>query len=397
MASTLPPVLITYGWCRTAYSVAYSLGKRGVPVHVVDSSPLAMTRYSRFVQSFNIVPDFYTHPNEYFDAISRILENTGSEVLLPAHEDIEVFIKRRVELPQHVKTAFPEYDSYLAASDKFVFSCRLAQSGCPVPDTIAISSADQLKKLPDKLGFPIVLKTHRGNSAKGVRIAHSETELEKLFSELVETFHLSDGNLPVAQAYLPGAKAGTLLALDRGRYLCGASISYIRCKEGNDFGTSSFRISTDNPELIDMSMKALSALNWHGVADLDFMKDKYGCFKLIEINGRLGGTVPLAIAAGADLAWMWYLAALGQSPSEPVTAKGGVKGRWLVGEGISLMDRLRHLKFKQAAEIFVPQFAEHDDFHIDDPLPLFFESCDYIRKFATSSGSLNPVQEGMIR
>jgi hypothetical protein len=53
-----PPAFVTYGWCRTAYTVVQSLGQKGIDVHVGDASPLAMSRFSRYCKSFTKLPVF---------------------------------------------------------------------------------------------------------------------------------------------------------------------------------------------------------------------------------------------------------------------------------------------------------------------------------------------------
>ncbi len=103
-----PPVFVTYGWCRTAYAVVLSLGRRGIDVHVSDASSSAMSRSSRYCRSYVKVPDFFVEPERYFDAICEALKKTGAGVLLPAHEDVGIFCQRRNELPPGVRVALPE-------------------------------------------------------------------------------------------------------------------------------------------------------------------------------------------------------------------------------------------------------------------------------------------------
>jgi protein-tyrosine-phosphatase len=55
------------------------------------------------------------------------------------------------------------------------------------------------------------------------------------------------------------------------------------------------------PELLDASVRLLKALDYTGVAMVEFKVDpKTGHWALIEVNGRFWGSLPLALAAGAD-------------------------------------------------------------------------------------------------
>ncbi len=56
-----------------------------------------------------------------------------------------------------------------------------------------------------------------------------------------------------------------------------------------------------NPQLLDASERLISALEWNGVAMVEFKLNRQsGEFCLMEINGRFWGSLPLAVAAGAD-------------------------------------------------------------------------------------------------
>ena len=62
------------------------------------------------------------------------------------------------------------------------------------------------------------------------------------------------------------------------------SEKYLRCKNPNRFGTSTFRKTFEDSKLTEQAVSIMDRLNWHGVAHLDFVADKNGLFKLIEIN-----------------------------------------------------------------------------------------------------------------
>ena len=86
---------VTYGWCRSSYAVVWSLGRRGIDVHVGDASPLAMSRVSRYCKSFTRLPDFFVEPKRYFELTCEALKKTGAKVLLPGHEDVGIFCRYR--------------------------------------------------------------------------------------------------------------------------------------------------------------------------------------------------------------------------------------------------------------------------------------------------------------
>jgi predicted ATP-grasp superfamily ATP-dependent carboligase/ribosomal protein S18 acetylase RimI-like enzyme len=390
---------VTYGWCRTTYAVVLSLGRRGIDVHVSDASSIAMSRYSRHCRSFAKVPDFFIEPDNYFEATCDILKKTGVRVLLPCHEDVGIFCRRKDELPEGVLTSLPDWDNYRVAEDKFAVLDVAAKAGCPVPLAAKVDSFSQLEVLAKSMGWPVVLKTKIGNSAKGVRIAHNKEELVVKFKNLVDEFNLAEERWPFLQEFLPGDAAGVCMLYQNGRCVASFAERYLRCKEPGKFGTSTLREPFENQQLISLATSVMDRLNWHGVAHIDFVADKNGEFRLIEINPRLWGALALATFAGVDFPYLWYLTAIGESiDGQIIPQYPPIKCRWIIGDCLAFMELAKRGMLVEAMRILTPhRRCYHDDFVISDPIPFPFELADYVAKFLKSGGSVNPVTWGMVR
>ena len=166
----LPSAFVTFGWCRSAYTVVRSLASRGVEVHVGDASPVAMSRFSRYSRSFTQLPDMFCEPEAYIDAVAAGMHKTGAKVLLPCFEDVELAIRYRDRLPEGVLEASPALVDWTVAEDKFDYLERVANAGCPVPRTWCVESREELINLAAQLDFPVVVKVRMGNGARGVEI-----------------------------------------------------------------------------------------------------------------------------------------------------------------------------------------------------------------------------------
>lgn len=393
-----PPAFVTYGWCRSAYAVVWSLGQRGIDVHVGDASPLAMSRFSRYCKSFTKLPDFFVQPEEYFELTCEALKKTGAKVLLPCHEDIGIFSKWRDALPPDVSMALPDKETYDLAEDKFDCIELARKHGCAVPETSKISSFSDLDRFKQSCEWPVVIKTRTGNGAKGVRIAYHFDELQHKFRELIETYNLPPNRWPVVQEYLPGHIVGIGVVYYKGR-CTGISLDrYVRFKDMTITGTATFRETLDNSELVSNGLSIMDTLKWHGIAQLEFIPDKQGLLRLNEINARPWGSMAMSAFAGVDFPYLWYLAAINNPVPDCVMPQRHVRCRWLLGECIAFIELLKEGKFKDAFKIFRPyRSCYHDDFNIKDPFVLFFEAADYFVKLIKRGGSLNPVTEGMIR
>jgi predicted ATP-grasp superfamily ATP-dependent carboligase len=399
VARVNPPVFITYSWCRSSYATVLSLGQRGIDVHIGDAAPLAMSRFSRYCKSFTRLPEFFIEPERYFHETCQALKRTKAKVLLPGHEDVGIFSKRRKDLPADVRVALPEWDSYSIAEDKFAILDLAHKTGCPVPETIEIASLKQLEGLSKSTDWPVVIKARIGNSAKGVRIASDKTELLEKYEELFQTYNLPKDRWPVVQEFLPGEAVGVCLAYDRGRCIASFAERYLRCKEPGKFGTSTLRETFDNEQLISQAIAVMNELKWHGVVHLDFVADKQGRFKLIEINPRLWGALALALFSGIDFPYLWYLTAIEKCNGDLVASQiKKIRCRWIVGDCLAFAELVKGGRFLEALKLMVPQRnCYHDDFTLRDPLPLSLEICDYFTKFIKAGGSVNPVTENMIR
>ncbi len=376
----------------------WTLARKGIDVHIGDSSSLAMSRYSRYCKSFTKLPDCFAEPDRYFEEVCNAVKKYDSCVLMPSHEDVRIFSERKKELPENVHIAVPDLSMWEIAEDQFSSVDFIRGSKCPMPETTKISSVSELDKMVDALTYPIVIKTRKGNSAKGVRIARSPQELRKQYSELVNNYNLTPETLPVLQEYLPGNKYGCISVFNNGKAVSVVPFHIRRSKGSDNFGTSTFRVTVDDIQIIESATYALEKLNWHGVVDMDLVKDEKGKSLLIDINGRLGGATALTIFCGADIPYLWYLIALGEQISTVSEPMVNVSSRWIVGDVLCCLSSIRRGKLLDALKILVPvRNCYHDDFNIRDPIPFIFECMDYAVKFVKAGFSANPVTEGQIR
>jgi len=396
--STLPSAFVTYGWCRSAYTVIRSLAARGVEVHAGDSSLLAMSRFSRHCKSFTRLPDFFAAPEEYVDALGQALRKTGARVLLPCFEDVELVIRHRERLPEEALLALPALSDWAVAEDKLDYVEKVSVAGCPVPETWRIESRDQLRELAEQIDFPIVVKVRMGNGARGVEIVERAKDLEKAFFGIVETYNLPRHRWPVVQQRLTGTKYKLDGVFNRGESVGTGTYRILRCKGAGRFGTSTYRVTDEFPELTEYCIRAFEALNWHGMFNTDWICDEDGVPRLIDINGRLSGGVAVPTLAGMDLPWLWYQVALGRDDIQALSQQQGKRVRWILGDAIGLLEHVLTGKGREAFSILRPiPGCRHDDFHWSDPLPLLGEAVDYFWKFARAKGSTRPDAEGMVR
>ncbi|MFW6133021.1 MAG: ATP-grasp domain-containing protein [Planctomycetota bacterium] len=394
--SDRPAAFVTYGWCRTAYAVVRSLARRGVRVHVGDESRLAMCRGSIHAASFSVLPDFLVRPEEYVEAVVAAMRRHNAGVLLPCHEDVGVFAARRERLPADIAVAIPSREQYALVEDKYDVIREAQACGLDVPRTITVGDVNEMEAAAAELSWPVVVKTRTGNSAKGVRVVRDIGELRAAFDGFVRDYALPPHRWPFLQEHLPGRGIGVCVICDRGRCNAVFGEQYLRCKDGHNLGTSTFRSAYRDDGLFERVGRLFERLGWHGVAHCDFVLDAEGAARMIEVNPRPWGALWLAVQAGVDFPYLWYLLAQGATLPAPGDFDQRATCRWLLGEAQAVLAMARSGRLRDLLAVFRPRRrCEHDDLDRGDPAPLLLQAVDYGLKMLR--GGVNPVQEGMIR
>ena len=150
--------------------------------------------------------------------------------------------------------------------------------------------------------------------------------------------------------------------------------------------------TTDDPTLVEAGARLLQRLAWHGPAQVEFKRDeRTGELVLMEINGRLWGTLDLAVQAGMNFPWLiCRLAMDGDIPTQTYYRKG-LRYRWPVPYGI-----LNALESQQPLRALWTFFGPartttRSDLRWDDPMPVFAEVAYMIQRMS-KRGSLRPMR-----
>jgi predicted ATP-grasp superfamily ATP-dependent carboligase len=149
-----------------------------------------------------------------------------------------------------------------------------------------------------------------------------------------------------------------------------------------------------DPQLLERGVRLLHDFAWQGVAMLEFKIDRRtGRPYLMEINGRLWGSLQLAIDAGVDFPALLVACALGQRPARPAYQAGG-RNRWWWGDVDHLLARFRSSESElglppgapsrwQAARDFLRLWRAGDRnevLRLSDPWPFVRETVDWLRR-----------------
>lgn len=225
--------------------------------------------------------------------------------------------------------------SSAALVDKSALAQRVTAAGLPVPETVVCANAEELMDAGARLGCPVVVKPAVKQSARSVaRVAHDEAALAVLAQDMsgpcvVQPFH-TDGLRAVAGV----VHGGRLLAVVHQRYL--------RTWPA-DCGVASAAVSTE-PD-VDLEERLVQLLDGHdGVFQVQLIGER-----VIDVNPRVYGSLPLAVAAGTNLPAIACDARRGVVPPRLLRGRAGIRYRWAEGDLRSLLHGLRGGSYTLAA------------------------------------------------
>jgi D-aspartate ligase len=292
--------------------IVRSLGRRGVPVCVVDDEH-SISRYSRYSKRFVGLPDLHDQ-RKAVDGLLSIGKQVGLEgwVLYPTREELVAACSHhRSELSEVFRVPTPAWDSVKWAWDKRN-TYRLAQElGIPTPVTHYPENVEQLTEL-DSLAPPFAIKPaikghfFYATKAKAWR-ASSHSELGTLYQKASE---LAGSGEIMVQELIPGggSQQFSYCSFFRNGEAVGKMVARRRRQHPLEFGRASTYVETvDVPILEEFSERFLRAINYYGLVEVEYKLDpRDSQYKLLDVNARTWGYHSLGARAGVDFSYMLY-------------------------------------------------------------------------------------------
>jgi predicted ATP-grasp superfamily ATP-dependent carboligase len=300
----------------------------------------------------------------------------GSTLPISAQRDRLFAAGARLVLPSH--------DAVLRAFNKDVTQ-RLAESlGVATPRTRVVSTLAEAQAAAGDLGYPVVLKARMSEEAEpdGALHAAGAPRYARNPDSLARAFAALRGRTPalLIQEWVQGRGEGYFTLLNHGEVR--AEFAHRRIRDVRPTGSgSAVRTSVPvQPAVREASLAILRALDWHGVAMVEFRVRDDGTPVFLEVNGRFWTSLALPVQAGADFPRLLADLAEHGDCATTLDYQLGVRCRWLLGDARHLAavfagppagypgewpGRLRTL----FAVMRPVRGTVHDNFRFDDPLP----------------------------
>lgn len=323
-------VLVLDAHSTAALAVVRSLGRRGIPVDVAgEEADFLLAFRSRHAGRKLLYPGASADLRAFLEFFRGLLGAGGYDYVLPVTDrSIVPLHERGRDLPGAERLVLPEKSRLEAVLDKEK-TLRLArEEGVPVPATSVWGEAGFA--LPAE--FPLVVKSRFSRHLEGERLAadpgvvfvRGREDLEKVCREREALIPR-----PLVQETIVGEGYGFFVLAREGEPLLAFAHRRLREEDPRGSRSSCCESVVPDPEMENSALKLIRRLGWTGVAMVEFKRDRRdGIFKLMEVNGRFWGSLPLALAAGADFPYA-LLRMLEGKPVPGYAPRPGVRARYL--------------------------------------------------------------------
>ena len=401
------PVLLLGSVPRITIPIARSLHRHGVEVEVASFSNIESPPRSTAISAFHRLAS----PGDPTDGqpstltqLTRLISERHYDMLVPVNDPALAFISEH-DAPLrellYVACPPPEVVKRVLNKSLTVEFARLA--GIHTPSTFRISNVFDLHGLADQLHFPLVAKPHDKSGEMQFKVRYFQT-YQSLHQALADDERL--GSSLLLQEFVVGDGVGIEVLMHRGEAL--AIFQHRRVKEVPASGGVAAIAIAESPEpmLIDQALKLLRALEWEGVAMVEFRYDgTQRRSALLEVNGRYWGTSALPIQAGMDFPWYEWQIAHGEKPSVPTSYAIGARWRWTAGYvdrwyGLAKTSIRNALRNGALLKELVPSRTDLSSrdaiWDPTDPMPAIFELLRTVKNLAVSDArailrALNPA------
>ena len=359
-------------------AVVRSLGRRGAEVHVAPSDFATAALKSRYVAAVHRLPAYLLSPERWTEALRELIGREAIDVVVPTSDKSLLMLLRHAGELGRERLALPSEQAARIFTDKAATRRLAFAAGVPVCPGRVLTPGDQAGDLTDAFGLPLVLKPARSWSPGDVagkreaRIVRSEAALAEALAEGL------DGEW-VVEGFFAGVGVGVSVIASEGEIL--AAVQHRRLQQETETGPSTCRVTEElTPRLIAWTRDLARAARLTGVAMFEYRWNPgENAYVLLEVNPRFWGSLPLALAAGADFPAMVVDLHSGTPPAPAFNYPAGCAKIDLWGEYCRLRDTVDEarspLRRTAAAVHALAQLARlarpaaFDSWAEDDPEP----------------------------
>jgi len=403
---TQPRVLLLNIDGTLGLTMVRELAQHGVEVHGTASYRKALGQYSRYLKKGYIRTK--GSPEDVASQVATLARTlTPCHVMAHDEEDIALLNDNR-SLFGETRLLIPKMEKMAVVLDKVQTYAIAEPLGIPVPKTFEFHSMNDWDAAVSYLHFPVILKWSdpiavadklhaAGFTPEKIIHCRSSVDLREALARY-ETL----GKFPIIQEYCSGYGLCQNVFMYQGNALL--TFQHRRVSEWPPGLSSTCEAVplSEHQALMEKSIALLRSIGWEGAAMVEYRFDPLTSrAALMEVNGRLWGSLPLAYHCGASFAWLTYsVQGNGQLPHIP-KPRDDLRCRHMVPETKRLFQILfqphlipkhtNHFNRTQELASFVADFmrlrTRYYVFSLRDPIPFFMDIGFYLfSRFRTMLG-----------
>lgn len=236
-------------------------------------------------------------------------------VYLPVSEKVSRYFYRYLEeVESTINHLLPAEETFKICADKERFQAFCEQANLPVPK--AYKETDLPALIEDFR--PVLIKPKQGEGSVGIR-----------YYDTVESFERPNFNTHILQEKVVSKDkvSGAFFLCKNGQVVNAYGHKRLRTFPESG-GVTVFSRSDLNEDLLGLGAKLLAALNYDGLAMVEFMFDEPSqSWRIIELNPRIWGSILLSSVNGSDML-DHYVSLVEGTSFKQVEVKQNVFIRW---------------------------------------------------------------------
>jgi|WetSurMetagenome_2_1015567.scaffolds.fasta_scaffold93474_2 D-aspartate ligase len=291
-----------------------SLGRKKIPVYLINDRALCIGRFSKFTTKFFLCR-YYRDPEvltQFLISLARSEKIEGWVVLPTNDAAIYGISTRKNNLKPYFCIPTPDWEVTQCAYNKKLTYAIAERCGIPVPETKYPVDLDHLTAISESIRYPVILKpaimhTYYKSTGRKAVIVRNPAELIHEYQQMSSV--ISTGEIMV-QEIIPG-RPGKLYSFcsffKDGVPLATCTARRHRQKPMDCGKGTTFARSQAVPELEEYGLRFLREIGYYGLSEIEFKKDpRDGRYKMLEMNARTWLWHSLAIQCGVDFPYIQY-------------------------------------------------------------------------------------------
>ncbi len=273
-------ILVTNARSTVTLEVARHLHHGGHEVYAVDTQFFNVSRFSKAVKKSFITQIPNKNPEKYIDELLKIVESEQIDVLIPIWEDVLYVSKAMDKFPKSCQVFCSSFDLIHDLHHKYRFIEILKQNGFLVPETILVTSQEDLDNLQMK-----------GTYALKACYSRASRKVIKVYPNEQPKIKIAKTNPWIAQEWLEGKRFCTFSVCHEGKVLANAAypVEYTL----KDKNSCIVYEACNHPGILDWVKRFAACVNFTGNFAFDFIETANGNIYAIECNPRVTGGVHL--------------------------------------------------------------------------------------------------------